>query len=243
MVSADVFQAYYRAVEAGGESVSLAVDWLVSSGSVTKGQLAQLYKVLCEMYGKACAQAALEFYQTMRAGIADEFVPRAYTEVMDKAQVVIDAAEASGDAAKYLRDYASRWTRQQAVNTVTRNAALDPKKPKCMRIAQPTACGYCRMLASLGGWYANAQTARNANLHENCHCSVVVEFSDAPELEGYDYTPYEQQYLAARKQAGTTKRAAVIAQMDKDAGRSHQSAAEQAERAAKRAAKAAKQQN
>lgn len=231
MIKRETYAAYYNAVEAGGGSVAEAVEWFVNSfrsGELKYSQRAceSIYKRLVEFYGRACAQAALEFYQTMRtqANVLDEYVPEYFQETFNTAPQVFAKAEQTADPAKYMAQYASRWVRQQGANTIVRNAAADPAKPKCMRIAQPTACGYCRMLASLGAWYATKQTAANANVHENCHCAIAVEFSDDPALEGYSPKVYRTQYKRAWEQTGTTKRAAIIAQMDKNAGRNHNSA-------------------
>lgn len=245
MISRERYEAYRVAIEAGGQAVSQAVRWLYAKSASGEALLdfESAYRALCELYGKACAQAALEFYGDMRAQAGDlpAFEPESYTKPLDKAGAVVAQANTSQDAASVLSDYASRFARQQAVDTVTQNAMRDPAHPMCMRVAQPTACGYCRMLASLGGWYANEQTARNANLHEHCHCMVVVEFSGDPALEGYDHGIYTKQYEAARDAlGGKTDRASVIARMDADAGRSHQSAEEQRRRAQKRAERAAR---
>lgn len=246
MITRETYLAYYNAIEAGGDMAAMAVEVFYNSfgknNKYSRAKVEGIYKRLCEFYGKACAEAARDFYLKMRedANIMDEYAAETYVETMEQAEAVIAKAEASGDPAKYMAQYASQFARKQASRTITRNARYDPARPKCMRIAKPNACGYCRMLASLGAWYSTKQTAANANIHDNCHCAIVVEFSDAPKLEGYSYDEFVEQYKVAKDQMGSTRRQDIIAQMDKNAHRVHLSADEIAARAQRRAERAAK---
>lgn len=251
MISQKLFTSYQTAINVSASAgkaaiVNLIADIQKLGREPTEQELTKAHFALCQRYGKTAGNVALNFYKTMRdeAGIADNYEPEVYERTLSElaSQQAAKTALASNNVAQSIGNSVSQYVKQSAANYMTSWAKNDPAKPRCARIAKATACGFCRMLASLGFWYANEQTARNAQLHGNCSCVIVVEFSKDPALEGYSYKPFEEQYLAAKEKTGSTKRHNIISQMDKDAGRSHLSAAEKAERAQKRAEKAAANQ-
>lgn len=234
MIPRETYEAYYNAIEAGGAAVSEAVEVFVNSflnnSRYSRRQCEAIYKRLCEFYGQACAKAALEFYLEMRDlnPVMDDFIPQVYTEVLNNAPTILSISEANSNPTQFLQAHASKWSRQQAASTIYENAARDPRKPRCARVAHANACEFCRMLASLGFWYTSEKTAYNAErLHDNCHCSIVVEFSSSPELEGYDWQPFYKEYEQARGAIDSpeysTDRNIIISRMGKLSGRNHNS--------------------
>jgi hypothetical protein len=101
---------------------------------------------------------------------------------LEPLDVRLEAAMAKADAAaqKLVADR-GRETLRQAVKS-------DPQAVSYARAAALGACSFCKLMASRGAVYKNAQTAgRDANdrfsgdasvvkFHNNCHCGIVPVF-------------------------------------------------------------------
>lgn len=129
-----------------------------------------------------------------------------------KGQLVINARWALGAPGALGRSDLS-GTLNRAVFDGARETTrinVDRTKSRWAVDARPTACPWCRMMATRGAAYRERSTALSA-CHDNGHC-VAIEIR-----AGQDYNPpahveqWEAEYLKARADAGTGDAKAIQA--------------------------------
>jgi hypothetical protein len=79
-----------------------------------------------------------------------------------------------------------------ARDTVVGSVKADRTRPKWERIASPTACDFCAMLADRGSVYASEDTA-SFEAHGNCGCSAAVEYEAADTTDAATTTDVSQE--------------------------------------------------
>lgn len=177
--------------------------------SVGADALLASYKALVRKYGRQAAQVALEFYVSQReaAGVEEPYEARAY-HPWDDLKLSGDVAEAlarSSSPEMVSRNLAARATQrtmEYADETIGRNAALDPARPRWAIVPHPGACAWCVTLGSFGFTYTSESTARGAR-HPSCRCTPAVDFDRGnPSLDGYDP---DSMYDAYRKCQDTVR--------------------------------------
>ncbi len=165
----------------------------------------------CGMGAALAAQAAAEFFATVRAASVpdDGFAPDAAptrepkaTEaaVRGMAAKLVAGSQTVEGFARALADRASYEVRRQAASTMAANVAADPRKPRWARVpGGGETCGWCMMLASNGYSYASEAEAAGRHWHANCDCSVVPVYGGSS-IEGFDAQVREcgEAYRAAR---------------------------------------------
>lgn len=84
-------------------------------------------------------------------------------------------------------------------DTVLFNSAIDPYVEKVQRVAQASACEFCRLMA-LGSEDGSVRlTSYAAKFHDNCHCTIQPLFKgDQPTRPPY-YDQFEAQYAEVSK--------------------------------------------
>jgi hypothetical protein len=90
-------------------------------------------------------------------------------------------------------------------DTVLFNSALDPYVEKVQRVAQATACEFCRLMA-LGSTDGSVRlSSYAAKFHDNCHCTIQPLFAgDRPVRPPY-YDQFEDEYVDARSKGKSTE--------------------------------------
>lgn len=177
--------------------------------SVGADALLASYKALVRKYGRQAAQVALEFYVEQReaASVEEPYDARAY-HPWDDLKLSGDVAEAMARSSSpemvscNLAARATQRTMEYADETIGRNAALDPARPRWAIVPHPGACAWCVTLGSFGFTYASESTARGAR-HPSCRCTPAVDFDRGnPSLDGYDP---DSMYDAYRKCQDTVR--------------------------------------
>lgn len=100
----------------------------------------------------------------------------------------LDNQQGLGRDPKELKLWTNYWQMQVAgsdVHDMARRVRLDiarntPVVGRVMRIAEPGACSWCRMMATRGAVYVNNSTALSAG-HGHCRCEIVT-VSDAKSI-------------------------------------------------------------
>lgn len=207
MIDKQQFDAYSRAIGANSENVKAAVialerDLSGLSGEVLTNAIQAQYIELVKRYGRYAAACALEFYQQQRADVADDYEPTIY-EPNDTRLLAADVKQQTKNstlegALNNLGNIAIQRVNEYADETITRNTAADPAKPKWALVPHIGACAYCNMLAGLGWHYYKEG---NIPRHPSCKCVPVVDFdADSPHLEGYDPTALTHAYNKAQRE-------------------------------------------
>ena len=109
---------------------------------------------------------------------------------------------------------------QQGKDTVHRNVAVDPAKPRWARVPGPGGCcAWCSMLASRGFVYASAATAGQGHAyHDHCSCVPTPLWKGrAHRIDGYDpkalRATYDKARAAVKASGATVDDKAIAAEM------------------------------
>lgn len=160
-------------------------------------------------YGRVASVAACEWYMELRdaAGVAGGFRPLSARAIGTKAiqKGIEKLFENKGDKLENrIRAQVAQWVRQQAQETIVKNAFRDPAKPKFARVPKGKTCAWCTMLASRGFVYATPETAGELKkYHPDCDCMIVPAWgAKEPKIEGYDPDALYEMYRKARDAGG-----------------------------------------
>lgn len=174
-----------------------------SSGSFESRRLTLLDEVpgVVGYYSEGSAALAADFYDEYRAdaGIGDRF--RAEAVVLDRTVKirrgvawaseplsVDDDAAAIARLTEVLQSELARPYR----DTILTNQQRDKRAGGYQRIASPTACGFCKMLAGRGAVYKERSAFFAA--HGNCMCTAQPWFNGQPGEEASVI-----QYMASKR--------------------------------------------
>ena len=217
-IPASLTSAYNRAVKRQGGASERAVraalrDYMREHPDATVEEMREyaieLLMSAGELYGNACAQAALdlqdEIARMFGAQAADMsawyYVPDA--ESVERTAHYHAGKLADGDADGFVREvssaarfYAERGANATMVATAkkqdkgNRRARRKGAQVHGARFARvpsgPTTCEFCIMLASRGFVYLSEESAGEFDqFHRNCDCRIVPGYPGM-ELEGYD---------------------------------------------------------
>lgn len=182
------------------------------SGSPEARRLALLETVpaLIAYYSDGSSALAADFYEEERdlAGVRSRFAvqPIVQERTAEQRAAVAWAAAPLFDEAldvtveSRLAGVVQIETARPFRDTVTQNARLDPDAAGWRRIANPSACKFCVMLAGRGAVYKRP-TVQFAS-HENCFCSAQPVWSTDDTVEANEF-----QYMASLRQRTPAQRA------------------------------------
>lgn len=156
-------------------------------------------------FATARTQGALQVAQGYAAKYANDY------DVIGKTDAVVNWAmkvRAQSGHAPSVAAMNNALTREVAMyhrDTVLFNSALDPYATRVQRVAQATACEFCRLMA-LGSTNGKVRLSTYAaKYHDNCHCTIQPLFgNDQPVRPDY-YDKFEKEYAAASKSGGSAK--------------------------------------
>ncbi len=106
-------------------------------------------------------------------------------------------------------------------DTIIYNAGLDDAVVGVQRVAEPTACSFCALIAfGSGQFYSRESRVSNyaVEYHDHCHCSIETLYEgDEPFRPDY-YDTFEAAYNDATEEAGTTDTKEILAAMRRNSG-------------------------
>lgn len=180
----------------------------LTNPEAVRDALVEFVPILVREYGDLSAVVAAEWYEEVRAReVGGRYAARLGALTPDEA-VVGGVRWAAGhlwtdDPQQTLASLAGavdRYVRYGGRDTVARNVATDPRRPRYARIPSGKACAFCTMLASRGFVYHSEATAGEFDdWHDRCGCEVAMSWDrDKPHIEGYDPDALYEMYKAAR---------------------------------------------
>ena len=162
-----------------------------------------LTNAMCGSSAMAAAELAAAYYDTVReiqvgsklgAEAIDLHVPEATESVIRSVQVDGNLLAAS-DVRSRCGDRLSYEVKRAAGETVRRNAAKDPAKPRYARVPSGIdTCKFCLMLASKksedgsGAYWSAKSAGKWDHYHPNCRCRVIPMFKGG--VDGFDPDRY-----------------------------------------------------
>lgn len=185
-----------------------------ASQDTVAAALHEMVPALVREYGEVAAAVAVEWYSELREGHDLPTFQPSMAEGVGKAVVNSSVGYAlsssNGElqgALALLGGALQRHIWYSSRETVRRNVALDPSRPRYARVPSGAkTCAFCEMLASRGFVYHSKKAAGDSNgtglgddYHNDCDCAVVVEFDkEQHHIEGYDPDAMYARYRAAR---------------------------------------------
>jgi len=192
----------------------------LSRPEAVRDALLEVVPILVREYGDLASIAAAEWYEQVH--------PSSYLALtVDGA----DAARVQGavryhagalfseDQAKALaglQGSVQRFVAYSGRQTVARNVALDPLRPRFARVPSgPVTCAFCSLMASRGFVYVTKETAGLTDeFHNDCDCQIVAQWDrDSAHIEGYDPDAMYDRYLVARDAAQSSDPKVILSHM------------------------------
>lgn len=218
MIDGEAFRRYDAALAALDDLTAKSVKALVGllaqyPDDRLEDALNMHLPAIASLYGKAAANAALDFYRAeMQASGADSGFEPVAAEPIQQAWVAEAVSEAMAPQLRGTSDRTGlagnlagrmeRMVRERADRTITYNARRDPADPRWAIVPHVGACPWCIMVSSWGFRYRSESSAL-AQRHANCRCTVVKDSdTDNPALEGYDPDGMRQRLLQCGKDFG-----------------------------------------
>lgn len=170
--------------------------------------LLEFLPALALAYGEAAAAVAAEWFDELRAAAGIPTFRPTVAPPFEPAAVAATTSWAVGglfdqalDTQGLLSVAIDRWVKQPSRDTVVFNAGKS--NARWARVPSgATTCAFCLMLASRGFVYRSEETADGHKYHGKCDCVAVPDWSDSPQLEGYDPDRLYRVYETAAGQVG-----------------------------------------
>lgn len=181
----------------------------LSSPEAARDALLVVMPAIAAQYGDLAAASAAEWYERLRA----DAVGGPYSAILADGPSEVQVAQATRWAVgglwgenppsvqATLGGVLGRLIGQQGKDTVHRNVAADPAKPRWARVPGPGGCcAWCSMLASRGFVYASAATAGQGHTyHDHCSCVPTPLWKgQVHRIRGYDPKALRATYDKAR---------------------------------------------
>lgn len=181
----------------------------LSSPERARDALLVVMPAIAAQYGDLAATSAAEWYERLRA----DAVGGPYSAILAAGPSEVQVVQATRWAVgglwgenpagvqATLGGVLGRLIGQQGKDTVHRNVAADPAKPRWARVPGPGGCcAWCSMLASRGFVYASAATAGKGHAyHDHCSCVPTPLWKgQAHRIRDYDPKALRATYDKAR---------------------------------------------
>ena len=200
----------------------------LSSPERARDALLVVMPAIAAQYGDLAASSAAEWYERLRA----DAVGGPYSAILADGPSEVQVTQATrwavgglwgADPAGVqttLGGVLGRLIGQQGKDTVHRNVAMDPTRPRWARVPGPGGCcAWCSMLASRGFVYASAATAGQGHAyHDHCSCVPTPLWKgQKPRIDGYDpgalRATYNKARAAVKASGATVDDKAIAAEM------------------------------
>lgn len=187
----------------------------MADGARVRAILASLWPDILQIYGDSAVGLASDFFEewALSMGVVPKLV--ASTENLERDAARMRWASIQPAAMANLVGILDELVKNRARETMQVSA-----QESGLRFARvPTGaktCAFCRMLASRGAVYLTRQSASmhaGAAYHGHCSCVPVPVRGPQDYPSGYDPDEYLDEYLAARRSAGSSDASKVLAKM------------------------------
>jgi hypothetical protein len=170
-----------------------------------------------ERVARARTQSAIQLAQTsvaeFSARFADTYKLAERSESVIGLAMKIRARDGHEPSVEAMNNALTREVASYHRDTVLFNAALDPNVSRVQRVAQASACEFCRLMA-LGSTDGKVRVSNYAvKFHDHCHCTIQPLFTGEDAVRPDYYDQFEKEYSQARKDAGSGRSQDVLAEM------------------------------
>lgn len=192
----------------------------LSRPEAVRDALLEVVPILVREYGDLASIAAAEWYEQVHPGsyLARTVDGVAAAQVQGAVRYHAGALF-SEDQAKTLaglQGAVQRFVTYSGRQTVARNVALDPARPRFARVPSgAVTCAFCSLMSSRGFVYATKETAGLTDeFHDDCDCQIVAEWDrEQHHIEGYDPDAMYDRYLVARDAAQSGDPKVILSHM------------------------------
>ena len=174
----------------------------------TRDALVEFLTDLIHGYGDAAAVIASDYFEVIRADVADDFFtpklsdPTPSDQIAASTRWALSGLFVPNDAVDLpavlgnLEKVADRLTKLPARETFAVALDSDPLKPRYARVPSgAVTCLFCAMLAGRGAVYATEDSAGGSRkFHDHCDCVPVAVWDGQDLPAGFDPGHYEALY-------------------------------------------------
>jgi hypothetical protein len=185
---------------------AMQIEWLKTYGDQARSMASRgNVNRAASRNAAARTQGALQVAQGYTATFADTYDVVSKTDAVVNFAMKVRATQGHAPSVDAMNNALTREVAMYHRDTVLFNAALDPYVSRVQRVAQSSACEFCRLMA-LGSNNGKVRVSTYAvKFHDHCHCTIQPLFEgEAPVRPDY-YDSFEAQYLDASSGGGSAK--------------------------------------
>ncbi len=187
---------------------SLEVEWLKNNPQAYQQAGRGNVRRQASRYARARTEGALAVAtrgQEFAARYADTYDLVAKSDRVVNYAMKVRAVSGHEPSVQAMNNALTREVASYHRDTVLFNAALDPYVSRVQRVAQATACEFCRLMA-LGSTNGKVRTSSYAvKFHDHCHCTIQPLFAGEEPFRPDYYDEFEKEYAEASKGGGSGK--------------------------------------
>lgn len=158
-----------------------------------------------QRFAIARTQGALQAAQGYAAQFADTYDTIAKTDTVVNWAMKVRAKSGHQPSVEAMQNALTREVAAYHRDTVLFNSALDPYVNRVQRVAQASACEFCRLMA-LGSTNGKVRVSTYAaKFHSHCHCTIQPLFEGEKPVRPDYYDKFEKEYSEASKSGGSAK--------------------------------------
>lgn len=162
-------------------------------------------RTAAQRYATARTQGAVKAAQGYAAQFADTYDTVSKTDAVVNWAMKVRATSGHQPSVEAMQNALTREVAAYHRDTVLFNSALDPNVSRVQRVAQASACEFCRLMA-LGSTNGKVRVSTYAvKFHSHCHCTIQPLFDGEQPVRPDYYDQFEKQYAEASKSGGSAK--------------------------------------
>lgn len=156
-------------------------------------------------FARARTQGAINAAQGYAAQFADTYDVIGKTDTVVNFAMKVRSKSGQAPSVAAMNNALTREVASYHRDTILFNSALDPYVQRVQRVAQASACEFCRLMA-LGSTNGKVRTSTYAvKFHSHCHCTIQPLFDGEQPVRPDYYDKFEKQYAEASKSGGSAK--------------------------------------
>lgn len=156
-------------------------------------------------FATARTRSSLAVAQGYAAQFADTYDTVSKTDAVVNFAMKVRAKSGHAPSVEAMNNALTREVASYHRDTVLFNSALDPYVSRVQRVAQATACEFCRLMA-LGSTNGKVRVSTYAaKFHSHCHCTIQPLFDGEQPVRPDYYDKFEKEYAEASKKGGSAK--------------------------------------
>jgi hypothetical protein len=168
-------------------------------------------------YATAVTKSAVSLgqmsFEDFQAKYADDYKTAEKSERVIGYAMKVRAQSGHDPSVEAMNKALTREVASYHHDTILFNSALDPSVSRVQRVAQASACEFCRLMA-LGSTNGQVRVSTYAaKFHDNCHCTIQPLYEGEEPIRPPYYDDFEKEYTDATREVGSSDTKDVLKHM------------------------------